>query len=91
MKVTNIVIEPIYNREKLKGLVSITFDDCLTVHDLKIINGKKGIFVAMPSKKLRDNKFVDIAHPVTEEFRSLIEKKVLEKYDSLGNLKNNDY
>ena len=65
---------------KLKGFASITFDDCFVVKGLKIIEGKKGTFVAMPSRKKQGGVFEDIAHPLNQETREYLERKVLTKY-----------
>ena len=74
------------NQEPLKAFVSITFDRCFVVHDLRIIRTQGKMFVAMPSKKIKDGNrqfevFKDIAHPINSEMRDLIEKTVLEKYN----------
>jgi len=69
------------NEEKLKAYVTITFDDCFVVRDLKIIAGNNGLFVAMPSKKRKDGTFKDTAHPLNNETRKMIEEKVLAEYE----------
>ncbi len=66
---------------KLLGFASITFDNCFVVHNLRIVSGEKGIFVAMPSRQLPNNKFVDVAHPVTNEMREIIQQVVLSQYE----------
>lgn len=94
MKITEIKIFPV-NEERLKAYVSITFDNCFVVRDLKIINGNSGLFVAMPSKKRKDGQFKDIAHPLNPETREMIENEVFAAYEnevkamgeSLGDLK----
>ena len=73
------------NQEPLKAFVSITFENCFVVHDLRIIKTQGKVFVAMPSKKIRDGNrqadvYKDIAHPINSDMRDLIEKTVLEKY-----------
>jgi len=65
----------------LKAFATITFSDCFVVSDLKVIKGKKGLFVAMPSRKRKDGTFKDVAHPLNNETRQLIEKKVLAAYE----------
>ena len=72
------------NEEKLKAFVTITLDNCFIVRDLKIIKGKNGLFVAMPSKKRKDGAFRDIAHPLDNETRQMLEKKVIEKYNEVA-------
>ncbi len=80
MKITEVKIFPV-NEERLKAYVSITFDDAFVVRDLKIIQGTGGLFVAMPSKKRKDGQFRDIAHPLNQETRGMIEDKVFEAYE----------
>ncbi|MBI4621264.1 MAG: septation regulator SpoVG [Desulfobacterales bacterium] len=79
MEVTEVRVFPV-NEEKLKAYVTITFDDCFVVRDLKVINGNDGLFVAMPSKKRKDGTFRDTAHPLNNRTREVIESKVLEEY-----------
>ena len=79
MEVTEVRIT-LMNEEKLKAYVSVTFDGCFVVRDLKVIQGSYGLFVAMPSKKMKDGGFRDIAHPLNNEFRSKLENQVLEAY-----------
>ncbi len=79
MDVTEVKVFPI-NEERLKAYVTITFDECFVVHDVKIINGNSGLFVAMPSKKRKDGTFKDMAHPLNTETRKKIESKVLSEY-----------
>ena len=79
MEVTEVRVFPV-DEEKLKAYVTITFDDCFVVRDLKVINGNNGLFVAMPSKKRRDGTFRDTAHPLDNRTRETIESKVLEEY-----------
>jgi len=80
MDVTEVRVFPV-NEEKLKAYVTITFDDCFVVRDLKVINGNNGLFVAMPSKKRKDGTFKDTAHPLNNETRKMIEEKVLAEYE----------
>jgi len=83
MQVTEVRLYPV-NEERLKAYVTIVFDDCFVVRDLKIIDGNNGRFVAMPSKKLKDGTFKDIAHPLNSQTRKMIEDAVLLKYDKMG-------
>ena len=80
MEITEVRVFPV-NEEKLKAFVTITIDDCFVVRDLKVIEGNNGLFVAMPSKKRKDGTFRDTAHPVNNETRELIEKRVLAAYE----------
>jgi stage V sporulation protein G len=81
MEITEVKVFPV-NEDKLKAYVTVIFDNCFVVRDLKIINGNTGLFVAMPSKKRKDGTFRDIAHPLNSETRSLLEKKVLDAYEA---------
>ncbi|MDA8273259.1 MAG: septation regulator SpoVG [Deltaproteobacteria bacterium] len=84
MQVTEVNVFPV-DEEKLKAYVTITFDNCFVVRDLKIINGKEGLFVAMPSKKRKDGTFKDTAHPLNNETRDMIESVVLSAYEAAIN------
>ena len=84
MEITEVKVFPV-NEERLKAYVTITIDNCFVVRDLKIINGNNGLFVAMPSKKRKDGQFKDIAHPLNNETRELIENRIFEQYE--GELK----
>ncbi|MEK6647105.1 MAG: septation regulator SpoVG [Candidatus Firestonebacteria bacterium] len=68
------------NEEKLKAYVTVTFDNCFVVRDIKVIQGSNGLFISMPSKKRPNGTFKDIAHPLNNETRKMIETKVLEAY-----------
>jgi len=80
MEITDVRIY-LRNEEKLKAYVTITFDDCFVIRNLKIIKGNKGMFVAMPSRTAPDGKRFDIVHPITQEMRGKLEKKVLGEYE----------
>lgn len=80
MEITEVKVFPV-NEDKLKAYVTIIFDNCFVVRDLKIINGNTGLFVAMPSKKRKDGTFRDIAHPLNSDMRSALEKKILLTYE----------
>lgn len=80
MEVTEVKVFPV-NEEKLKAYATITFDNCFVVRDLKIISGETSLFVAMPSKKKKDGTFKDIAHPLNNETRSMIEKAIIAEYN----------
>jgi stage V sporulation protein G len=79
MDVTEIKVFPV-DEPKLKAYITIVLDNCFVVRDLKIISGVSGLFVAMPSKKRKDGTYRDIAHPLNQETRALIEEKVLKAY-----------
>ena len=76
MEITDVKVIPV-DDEKLKAFVSIVFDHCFVVTDLKVIHGPKGLFVSMPSKKRKDGTYKDIAHPLNAEMRDKMEKLVL--------------
>lgn len=67
----------------MKAVVSITFDNAFVVHDIKIIEGEKGLFIAMPSRKAADGEYRDIAHPINSETRDIVQTMVLKKYEEL--------
>jgi len=79
MDVTEVRIFPV-QEERLRAYVTITFDHCFVVRDLKVINGNNGLFVAMPSKKRKDGTYRDTAHPLDNKTRQMIESKVLSEY-----------
>ncbi|MDH3976212.1 MAG: septation regulator SpoVG [Deltaproteobacteria bacterium] len=81
MDVTEVKVFPVSkDDERLKAFATITFDDCFIVRDLKIIDGNEGLFVAMPSKKRKDGQYKDIAHPLNNNMREVIESAVLNEY-----------
>jgi stage V sporulation protein G len=84
MDISDIRIKKVESDNKLKAYVTVTFDNCFVVHNLKIIMGQFGRFVAMPSRKTRTGEFKDIAHPINSEFRKLIQARILEEFDKAG-------
>lgn len=80
MQITDIRVRIVQNDAKLKGVASITIDDCFVVHDLKVIAGNEQLFIAMPSRRTKDGEFKDIAHPIKSEVREEISKMILEAY-----------
>ena len=80
MKITDVRIRRIASSGKMKAVASITIDGVFVVHDIKVIEGEKGLFVAMPSKKTADGEYRDIAHPINTETRSMMEEMILQKY-----------
>lgn len=83
MEITDISVFRV-DGERLKGYATVIFDNVFIVRDLKIIDGNKGLFVAMPNKKTKDGTYKDIAHPLNQEMRDLLEKKIIEKYRNGG-------
>ena len=84
MRITDVRVRKIDKEGKMKAIVSVTFDDEFVVHDIKVIDGDKGLFVAMPSKKASDGAYRDIAHPINSSTRDNIQKVVLEAYEKAG-------
>lgn len=80
MQITDVRVRKVAKEGKLKAVVSITIDDEFVVHDIKVIEGEKGMFIAMPSKKAMDGEYRDIAHPINSNTRDRIQKLILEKY-----------
>ena len=81
MEITDVRLRKIETEGKLRAYVSITFDDSFVVHDLRVIDGNKGMFVAMPSKRLPNGDHKDIAHPINTEIREKIQNAVLDVYN----------
>ncbi len=79
MEITGVRVFPI-DEEKLRAYVTITFDHCFVIRDLKIIQGSTGLFVSMPSKRRKDGTYKDIAHPINNETRRMIEEKIIAEY-----------
>jgi stage V sporulation protein G len=84
MQISEIKVFPI-GEEKLRAFVSIVFDDCFMVNDIKVIQGRDGLFISMPSRRKKNGKFKDIAHPLNSETRQDIEEQILAKYRSSVN------
>ena len=82
MQITDIRIRKIEKEGKMKAVVSITIDDEFVVHDIKVIEGEKGLFIAMPSRKTPNGEFKDIAHPINAETREKIQAAILEAYEA---------
>lgn len=84
MGITEIKVFPVHE-DKLKAYVTIVLEHCFVIRDLKVIQGTSGLFVAMPSKKRRDGSYKDIAHPLNQETRAILEVKILKAYhDEIG-------
>ena len=81
MQITDTRIRMVSKESKMKAVVSVTFDDCFVVHDIKVIEGEKGLFIAMPSKKTPDGEYRDIAYPINSEMRNQLEKQILDVYN----------
>lgn len=81
MTITDVRVRKIASEVKMKAIVSVTFDNEFVVHDIKIIEGQNGLFIAMPSRKTPDGEFKDIAHPINTETRERIQSAILEAYE----------
>ncbi len=81
MEITDVRVRKIAKEGKMKAIVSITFDDEFVVHDIKVIEGEKGLFIAMPSKKASDGEYRDIAHHINSNTRDRIQSTILESYE----------
>lgn len=82
MKITDVRVRKVTKEGKMKAVVSITLDDEFVVHDIKVIEGEKGLFIAMPSRKASDGEYRDIAHPINSGTRERIQKIILEQYEA---------
>jgi stage V sporulation protein G len=87
MKITEVRAKRVNGENRLVGIAAITIDECFVIHELRIIEGKDGLFVAMPSRKMPNGEFKDVAHPINTETRSMIEHAVLEAFNKLPELK----
>lgn len=87
MEITDVRIRKIATEGKMKAIISITFDNQFVVHDIKVIEGQSGLFIAMPSRKTPDGEFKDIAHPINTQTREKIQSAILEEYEKVKNEK----
>lgn len=83
LNVTDVRIRKILSEGKMKAIVSVTIDDAFVIHDVKVVDGQNGLFVAMPSRKTPAGEFRDIAHPISQQARDIIQSKVLDKYQEV--------
>lgn len=83
MEITDVRVRKIAKEGKLKAVVSITIDEAFVVHDIKVIDGEKGLFIAMPSKKTADGEYRDIAHPINSSTRGEIQEIILQKFEEM--------
>ena len=81
MQITDIRVRKIQGDGKMRGMASITIDDEFVVHDIKIIEGEKGYFIAMPSRRSKEGEFRDVAHPIKSETRTRLQKMILKAYE----------
>ena len=83
MQITDVRVRKVAKEGKMKAIVSITIDDEFVIHDIKVIDGEKGLFIAMPSKKSQDGEYRDTAHPIKSATRDRIQKQILEAYEAV--------
>lgn len=81
MQITDIRVRKIQGDGKMRGMASITIDDEFVVHDIKIIEGEKGYFIAMPSRRSKEGEFRDVAHPIKSETRTRLQEMILKAYE----------
>lgn len=84
MEITDIRIRKVDTEGKLKAYVTVTFDDCFVVHNVKIIEGDNGAFIAMPSRKTKNGEYKDVAHPINTEFRNTLQDRIIDSFESMG-------
>ncbi len=84
MQITDVRVRKVAKEGKMKAVVSITIDNEFVIHDIKVIDGEKGLFIAMPSKKSVDGEYRDIAHPINSDTRDRIQRQILEAYESVA-------
>ena len=81
MEITDIRVRKVAKQGKMRAVVSVTFDNEFVVHDIKVIEGDRGLFIAMPSKKSADGEYRDIAHPINSDMRGQLQNRILEAFD----------
>ena len=81
MQITDVRVRKLSEEGKMRGIVSVTFDNAFVVHDIKIIEGQNGLFIAMPSRKVSEGEFRDIAHPINAEMRHELQDEILKAYE----------
>jgi stage V sporulation protein G len=81
LEITDVRVRKITDDGKMKGIVSVTFNNLFVVHDIKIIEGQNGLFIAMPSRKITEGEFRDIAHPINSHMRQVLQDNILNAYE----------
>ena len=82
MQITELRIRKVEDEGKLRAYVTVTFDNCFVVHNVNIIVGKSGLFIAMPSRKTANGEYKDVAHPISPEFRTELQNKILDEFNA---------
>lgn len=85
MTISDVRIRKIASEGKMKAIVSVTFDNEFVIHDIKVIEGQNGLFIAMPSRKTPDGEFKDIAHPINTSTRESLQRSILDEYEKVKN------
>jgi stage V sporulation protein G len=84
MEITDIRVRSVDTEGKLKAYVTVTFDNCFVVHNIKVIEGLGGAFIAMPSRRTKNGEYKDVAHPINSDFRGLLQQKVLAEFEKVS-------
>jgi stage V sporulation protein G len=82
MEITDIRVRRVGGDGKLKAYVTVTLDGCFVVHNIKVIHGRSGVFIAMPSRRTKTGEYKDVAHPINSEFRTLLQERILEAFET---------
>lgn len=82
MEITDIRVRKVEAQGKLKAYVTVTFDSCFVVHNVKVIEGEESLFIAMPSRRTRNGEYKDVAHPINSDFRAELQERILDAYDA---------
>ncbi len=85
MQITDVNLKLLDKDNTIKAIASMTIDNCFVIHNIKVLNVDNNVFVAMPSKKLADGTFKDLAHPINKEARAIVETAILNKYNEIAN------
>lgn len=81
MEITDVRVRKLSDEGKLRSIVSVTLDNCFVIHDIKLIEGQNGLFIAMPSRKVAEGKYRDIVHPINSEMRQELQEQILKAYE----------
>ena len=91
MQITDVRVRKVAKEGKMKAIVSITLDNAFVVHDIKVIEGDKGLFIAMPSKRSQDGEYRDVAHPINSATRDAIQRVILDSYEKAAPAADEEY
>ncbi len=82
MTITDIRVRKVAGEGKLKAYVTVTFENCFVVHNVKVIQGESGVFIAMPSRRTKSGEYKDVAHPINSDFRATLQEQILKAYET---------